>query len=119
LRRILRGNSLEQAASGRPFLASVAKGERSMLKAIVVVTSVILASSAFAQSNSQSKGSSQYAPGQRMNKSTTSTSPGATEYAPGQRMKSGERTSGPGASDFAPGQQGTTVGSSKTGSKTR
>ena len=90
-----------------------------MLRAIVVVASVALASAAFAQSNTPSKGSSQYAPGQRMNNSTTSTSPGATEYAPGQRMKRGETTKGPGASDFAPGQQGKTVGSSKTGSTTR
>jgi hypothetical protein len=91
-----------------------------MLKAIVIVASVVvLATSAFAQSGSPSKGSSQYAPGQRMHKSTTSTSPGATEYAPGQRMKRGERTKGPGASGFAPGHQGSTVGSSKTGSQTR
>ena len=91
-----------------------------MLKMMIVAGSVVLATAAFAQSNNQSKDSSQYAPGQRMNKSTTSTSPGATEYAPGQRMKRGEATKGgPGASDFAPGQQGSTVGSSKTGSKSR
>jgi hypothetical protein len=90
-----------------------------MLRAIVIAGSVVLATSAFGQSNTQSRGSSQNAPGQQMNNSNTSTSPGATEYAPGQRMKSGETTKGPGASDFAPGQQGGTVGSSKTGSKSR
>lgn len=91
-----------------------------MLKVTLVAASVVLATSAFAQTNSQSKGSSQYAPGQRMNNSTTSTTPGATEYAPGQRMKRGEATKGgPGASDFAPGKQGNTVGSSKSGTNSR
>lgn len=50
------------------------------------------------------QGASKFAPGQRMQNSTTSTGPGASEYAPGQRMQNSRTSTGPGASEYAPGQ---------------
>lgn len=84
-----------------------------MLKSMIVAGAMVLATAAFAQGNLQkTPGSSANAPGQMMNKSTTSTSPGATEYAPGQKMKTDNKVNAKGASEYAPGHR-TTVGSTK------
>ena len=86
-----------------------------MLKTLIVVATVALTGTAYAQSN---QGSSKYAPGQQMHKKDKS-APGASEYAPGQRMHDANK-SAPGASEYAPGQQGrTTTGSSGTRRTTR
>jgi hypothetical protein len=81
---------------------------------------MVLAGAAYAQNN-QNTGSSKYAPGQKMQDSTTSTAPGASEHAPGHKMQDAKRnakkSTAPGASEYAPGHQGTTTGSS--GSTTR
>lgn len=83
-----------------------------MLKSLIVASAMIVATSAFAQTTTKSPGSSQYAPGQQMQNSTSpSTAPGASEYAPGQQND----TTGPGHSASAPGQQ-TTGSSAGTGS---
>ncbi len=76
-----------------------------MLKTLITVSTVLLATSAFAQSGTKSQGSSQYAPGQQMQNSTKSTGPGASEYAPGHQKNT---TAGPGHSESAPGHQSTT-----------
>ena len=76
-----------------------------MLKTLITVSTVLLATSAFAQSGTKSPGSSEYAPGQKMQKSTKSTAPGASEYAPGHQKNTAK---GPGHSESAPGQQSTT-----------
>src|SRR5438552_18071915 len=68
--------------------------ETPMLKTLITVATVLLTTAAFAQSSTKS-----YAPGQKMQKSTTSTAPGASEYAPGHKKKTAK-----GHSQSAPGQ---------------
>ena len=82
-----------------------------MLKTLITVSTVLLATSAFAQST-KSPGSSEYAPGQKMQSSKTSKAPGASEYAPGHQKNTAK---GPGHSESAPGQQ--TTGSATTRQK--
>jgi hypothetical protein len=85
-------------------------------KFLIVVGTMLLASSAFAQSPTTKS-----APGQQMQKAQEtgkpSTGPGASEYAPGHKMqdaaRTGAKSTGPGASEYAPGHQ-TTTGSSTT-----
>jgi len=84
-----------------------------MLKTLITVSTVLLATAAFAQSNTKSPGSSEYAPGQKMQKSKSSTAPGASEYAPGHQKNTAK---GPGHSESAPGKQ-TTTGSATTKKK--
>ena len=76
-----------------------------MLKTLITVSTVLLATAAFAQTATKSPGSSEAAPGQKMQKATTSTAPGASEYAPGHQKKSAKA---PGHSGSAPGHQTTT-----------
>ncbi len=77
-----------------------------MLKPLIAATALLVATSAFAQSDkTKSPGSSAYAPGQKMQKSKTSTAPGASEYAPGHQKNTAK---GPGHSESAPGQLSTT-----------
>ena len=60
-----------------------------MLKTLMTVSTVLLTTAAFAQSNTKSPGSSEYAPGHKMQKSSTK---GASEYAPGhQKNMAGPR----------------------------
>ena len=73
-----------------------------MLKTLMTVSTVLLTTAAFAQSNTKSPGSSEYAPGHKMQKSSTK---GASEYAPGHQKNT---NAGPGHSESAPGQQSTT-----------
>ena len=73
-----------------------------MLKTLITVSTVLLTTAAFAQSNTKSPGSSEYAPGHKMQKSSTK---GASEYAPGHQKNTAK---GPGHSESAPGQQTTT-----------
>lgn len=85
-------------------------------KFLIAACTILLASSAFAQSPT-----SKNAPGQQMQKAQEtgkpSTGPGASEYTPGHKMqdarKTGQKSTGPGASEYAPGHQ-TTTGSSTT-----
>jgi hypothetical protein len=77
-------------------------GEPPMLKTLITVSTVLLTTAAFAQSNTKSQGSSQYAPGQQMQKGDTK---GASQYAPGHQKNTAK---GPGHSESAPGQQSTT-----------
>jgi hypothetical protein len=81
------------------------KQEKPMLKTLITVSTVLLATSAFAQSGTKSQGSSQYAPGQQMRNDPTSKGPGASEYSPGHQKNTAK---GPGHSESAPGQQSTT-----------
>ena len=74
-----------------------------MLKTLITVATVLLTTAAFAQTSTKSPGSSEYAPGQKMQKSKTTT--GASKYAPGHQKKSAKA---PGQSESAPGQQTTT-----------
>ena len=74
-----------------------------MLKTLITVATVLLTTSAFAQTSTKSPGSSGYAPGHKMQKSKISTAPGASEYAPGHHKKTAKGHSG-----SAPGQQTTT-----------
>ncbi len=83
-----------------------------MLKTLLTVSTVLLTTAAFAQSSTKSPGSSEYAPGQKMQKSTTSTTKGASKYAPGHQKNAAR---GPGHSESAPGQQ--TTGSATTKKK--
>ena len=76
-----------------------------MLKTLLTASTVLLTTAAFAQSSTKSPGSSEYAPGQKMQNSKTSTAPGASEYAPGHQKNTAK---GPGHSESAPGQQTTT-----------
>ena len=76
-----------------------------MLKTLITASTVLLATAAFAQTGTKSPGSSDYAPGQQMQKAKTSTAPGASEYAPGHQKKSAKA---PGHSGSAPGHQTTT-----------
>jgi hypothetical protein len=71
-----------------------------MLKTLLTVSTVLLTTAAFAQSSTKSPGSSEYAPGHKMQKSSTK---GASKYAPGHQ----KNTAGPGHSESAPGQQTT------------
>ena len=85
-----------------------------MLKTLITVTTVLLTTVAFAQSNTKSSGSSTKSPGHQMQKSKTSTAPGASEYAPGHKMQKSKvqkskTSTAPGASEYAPGK--TTTGS--------
>jgi hypothetical protein len=73
-----------------------------MLKTLITVSTVLLTTAAFAQSTTKSTGSSQYAPGQKMQKGDTK---GASQYAPGHQQNTAK---GPGHSESAPGQQSTT-----------
>ena len=75
-----------------------------MLKTLITVSTVLLTTAAIAQSGTKSPGSSEYAPGQKMQKSTKSTAPGASEYAPGHQKNTAK---GPGHSESAPGHQTT------------
>jgi len=75
-----------------------------MLKTLITVSTVLLTTAAFAQGTTKSPGSSEYAPGQKMQKSKTSKAPGASEYAPGHQKNTAK---GPGHSESAPGQQTT------------
>jgi hypothetical protein len=79
-----------------------------MLKTLLTVSTVLLTTAAFAQGTTKSPGSSEYAPGQKMQKSTTSTAPGASEYAPGHQKKTAK-----GHSKSAPGHQTTTGSAAK------
>jgi hypothetical protein len=81
-----------------------------MLKTLLTVSTVLLTTAAFAQTSTKSPGSSEYAPGQKMQKSTKSTAPGASEYAPGHQKKTAK-----GHSESAPGKQ--TTGSATTKKK--
>jgi len=87
-----------------------------MLKTLLTVSTVLLTTAAFAQTATKSPGSSEYAPGHKMQKSTTSTTKmktkGASRYAPGHQTNTAK---GPGHSESAPGQQ--TTGSATTKKK--
>jgi hypothetical protein len=73
-----------------------------MLKSTLVAASMILATAAFAQSNTQKgPGQSEFAPCQQPN---TEAGAGHSESAPGQQTNK----AGPGHSESAPGQQSTT-----------
>jgi hypothetical protein len=84
-------------------------------KFLIIAGTMLLASSAFAQSPTTKS-----APGQQMQKAQDtgrpSTGPGASEYAPGHKMqdaaRAGQKSTGPRASEYAPGHQ--TTGSSTT-----
>ena len=81
-----------------------------MLKrSLIIVGTLLFASSAFAESNN-SPGASNRAPGQQMQDAKKSTGPGASEYAPGHKMQDAKKSTAPGASEYAPGHQ--TTGSS-------
>jgi hypothetical protein len=86
-------------------LLGLLQKERAMLKTLITVSTVLLATAAFAQTGTKSPGSSEAAPGQKMQKAKTSTAPGASEYAPGHQKKSAKA---PGHSGSAPGHQTTT-----------
>ncbi|MGY2909445.1 hypothetical protein [Bradyrhizobium sp. URHC0002] len=73
-----------------------------MLKTLITVSTVLLTTAAFAQTSTKSPGSSEIAPGQKMQKSKTTT--GASKYAPGHQKNTAK---GPGHSESAPGQQTT------------
>ena len=78
------------------------------LKPIIIASTLVFATSAFAE------GVSKKTPGHQMQGATTSTGPGASENAPGHKMKSAKKSgsfTGPGASNYAPGQ---TTGSAAT-----
>jgi hypothetical protein len=86
-----------------------------MMKTAVLFGTLIIATSAFAQSDTKN-GATRYAPGQRMQQpNAKDTAPGASEYAPGHQKNT---TAGPGHSESAPGQRATT-GSSMGSSTTR
>jgi hypothetical protein len=97
------GKKRNIAASGT--FAGCLQKERAMLKTLITVSTVLLATAAFAQTGTKSPGSSEAAPGQKMQKAKTSTAPGASEYAPGHQKKSAKA---PGHSGSAPGHQTTT-----------
>jgi hypothetical protein len=79
-----------------------------MLKTLIIVSTVLLTTAAFAQGTTKSPGSSGSTPGHTMQKSTTSTGPGASEYAPGHQKKGVK-----GHSASAPGHQTTTGSATK------
>ena len=82
-----------------------------MLKtSLVIATSILLGSSALAQSPTVKS-----TPGHQ-EAITPSKGPGASDYAPGQKMQDAKKAgtfSGPGASDYAPGRQTTTGSATK------
>ena len=78
-----------------------------MLKTLITVSTVLLTTAAFAQVNTKSPGSSEYAPGQKMQKSKTSTAPGASEYAPGHQKNTAK---GPGHSEKRAGSADHRIG---------
>ena len=81
-------------------------GSEMLLKPIVVTSVLLLATSALAQTGSQSsQGSSSNAPGQQ--RQTKPSSPGASDLAPGHQPDK----AGPSHSESAPGQQPRTTGS--------
>jgi hypothetical protein len=71
------------------------------LKPIIIASTLVLATSAFAE------GVSKKTPGHQMQGATTSTGPGASEYSPGHKMQKATGSSAPGASEYAPGHQTT------------
>ena len=82
-----------------------------MLKSVIVAASMVLATAAFAQSNTQKSGpgQSEFAPGHQPNKA----GPGHSESAPGQQPNK----AGPGHSESAPGQRSTTGSSTNDRTK--
>ena len=76
-----------------------------MLKTLITVSTVLLTTAAFAQSNTKSPGSSANSPGHQMQNSTTPTTKGASKYAPGHQENTNAR---PGHSESAPGHLSTT-----------
>jgi hypothetical protein len=89
--------------------------ERPMLKTLITVSTVLLTTAAFAQGTAKSPGSSEVAPGQKMQKSETAVAPGKmkkskTAAAPGKMQKSKASTA-PAASEP------TTTGSAATKKK--
>jgi hypothetical protein len=80
---------------------------------LIVASTLLLATSAFAQTGTSSPGTSGITPGQQT-QSTTSTGPGASKYAPGHKMKHAmkhtKKSTARGASEYAPGHE--TTGSS-------
>jgi hypothetical protein len=95
-------------AASEALLGFLQQERSPMLKTLITVSTVLLTTAAFAQGTTKSKGSSEYAPGQKMQKSTTSTAPGASEYAPGHQKKTAK-----GHSESAPGKQTTTGSTAK------
>ena len=93
-------------------LTHYARGEESMLKSVIVAASMVLATAALAQGNTQKSGpgQSEFAPGQQPN---TTKGPGHSESAPGQQPNK----TGPGHSESAPGQQSTTGSSTNDRTK--
>lgn len=87
-------------------------------KSIIVAGAMLFAASAFAQSGTKNSVPSK-TPGHMMQNDNKPNTRGASEYAPGQRMqdanKAGTNT-GNGASNFAPPNQ-TTTGSAKSKTK--
>jgi hypothetical protein len=83
-----------------------------MLKSVIVAASMVLATAAFAQGNTQKSGpgQSEFAPGHQPN---TTKGPGHSESAPGQQPNK----AGPGHSESAPGQQSTTGSSTNDRTK--
>jgi hypothetical protein len=83
-----------------------------MLKSLIVAASLVLATAAFAQSNTQKSGpgQSEFAPGHQSN---TNKGPGHSESAPGQQPN----RAGPGHSESAPGQKSTTGSSTNDRTK--
>jgi hypothetical protein len=83
-----------------------------MLKSVIVAASMVLATAAFAQGNTQKSGpgQSEFAPGHQPN---TTKGPGHSESAPGQQPNK----AGPGHSESAPGQQSTTGSSANNRTK--
>ena len=79
-----------------------------MLKTLITVSTVLLATAAFAQTSTKSPGSSEVTPGHKMQKSSTK---GASKYAPGHQQNTAK---GPGHSESAPGQQTTGSAAKKT-----
>jgi hypothetical protein len=94
------------------FLTRVKQEEKLMLKSAIVAASVLLATAAFAQGNTQKSGpgQSEFAPGHQPN---TTKGPGHSESAPGQQPNK----AGPGHSESAPGQQSTTGSSANDRTK--
>ena len=81
-----------------------------MLKSAIVAASMVLATAAFAQGNTQKQpGQSEFAPGQQPN----TKGPGHSESAPGQQTNK----PGPGHSESAPGQRSTTGSSTNDRTK--
>src|SRR6478672_3324688 len=86
--------------TSNPSVRSISTNKRKEaemnLKPVIIASTLVFATSAFAQ------GVSNKTPGHQMQKSTTSTAPGASEYAPGHKMQNATKSSAPGASEYAP-----------------